>query len=199
MRKEGLLFIMILRLGGVVMLKNLVIKKSLVVGTMSLSILGSKYRVVKDPEVIRVKGYLEDFLTEDNYVDLSKISTSYDIKNFSGEDLAKALSDSDIKYVRITDDYIYDGKHVEPFLQKTAMNYKHILGIDDNFKIVYEGYEPIRNVVDGSLVYEIPKGYKLTDIEVIAEPVRYDELASKEIVVTENDYEDSYSLSLKRK
>ena len=199
MRKEGLLFIMILRLGGVVMLKNLVIKKSLLVGTMSLSILGSKYRVVKDPEVIRVKGYLEDFLTEDNYVDLSKISTSYDIKNFSGEDLVKALSDSDIKYVRITDDYIYDGKHVEPFLQKTAMNYKHILGIDDNFKIVYEGYEPIRNVVDGSLVYEIPKGYKLTDIEVIAEPVRYDELASKEIVVTENDYEDSYSLSLKRK
>ncbi len=181
------------------MLKNLVIKKSLLVGTMSLSILGSKYRVVKDPEVIRVKGYLEDFLTEDNYVDLSKISTSYDIKNFSGEDLVKALSDSDIKYVRITDDYIYDGKHVEPFLQKTAMNYKHILGIDDNFKIVYEGYEPIRNVVDGSLVYEIPKGYKLTDIEVIAEPVRYDELASKEIVVTENDYEDSYSLSLKRK
>lgn len=190
---------MILRLGGVVMLKNLVIKKSLLVGTMSLSILGSNYRVVKDPEVIRVKGYLEDFLTEDNYVDLSKISTSYDIKNFSGEDLAKALSDSDIKYVRITDDYIYDGKHVEPFLQKTAMNYKHILGIDDNFKIVYEGYEPIRNVVDGSLVYEIHKGYKLTDIEVIAEPVRYDELASKEIVVTENDYEDSYSLSLKRK
>ena len=111
----------------------------------------------------------------------------------------KALSDSDIKYVRITDVYIYDGKHVEPFFQKTAMNYKHILGIDDNFKIVYEGYEPIRNVVDGSLVYEIPKGYKLTDIEVIAEPVRYDELASKEIVVTENDYEDSYSLSLKRK
>ena len=199
MRKEGLLFIMILRLGGVVMLKFLVIKKSLVVGTMSLSILGSKYRVVKDPEVIRVKGYLEDFLTEDNYVDLSKISTSYDIEDFSGEALAKALADSDIKYVRITDDYIYDGKHVEPFLQKTAMNYKHILGIDDNFKIVYEGYEPIRNVVDGSLVYEIPKGYKLTDIEVIAEPVRYDELASKEIVVTENDYEDSYSLSLKRK
>ena len=101
---------MILRLGGVVMLKNLVIKKSLLVGTMSLSILGSKYRVVKDPEVIRVKGYLEDFLTEANYVDLSKISTSYDIKNFSGEDLVKALSDSDIKYVRITDDYIYDGK-----------------------------------------------------------------------------------------
>lgn len=181
------------------MLENLVIKKSLLVGTMSLSILGSKYRVVKEPEVIRVKGYLEDFLTEDNYVDLSKISTSYDIKDFSGEALAKALADSDIKYVRITDDYIYDGKHVEPFLQKTAMNYKHILGIDDNFKIVYEGYEPIRNVVDGLIVYEIPKGYKLTDIEVIAEPVRYDELASKEIVVTENDYEDSYSLSLKRK
>lgn len=181
------------------MLKNLKIKKGLLAGTMAFVILGSGYKIVKVQEVNRVKGYLEDFLTADDYVDLSKVSKSYNIKDFSGEALAKALADSDIKYVRITDDFIYDGKHVEPFKQKTAVNYNCILGIDDNSEVVYQGYEPIRNNIDGSVVYDIPEGYELTDIKVLAEPVRYDELNSKEVVVVENDYEDSYSLTLRRK
>ena len=57
--------------------------KRFVAGLLAVSLIGGAtfggFHLYKKSEVNRVKGYLEDFLTEDNYVDLSKISTSYDI------------------------------------------------------------------------------------------------------------------------
>ena len=168
----------------------------LAVGTIGLGIFGMKLH--KDNEVRRVKNYLSDFVTSDNYVDLSKISTDYVIKDFSGEILKEALEDMDVDYVRITDSYIYDASHVETFKQMHAVNYDCILG-ELYGKTVYEMYEPIRNISDSGVAYCIPEGFVLEEIEVVAEPIRYDDLIGREVVVLENDYEDSYSLELKKR
>lgn len=183
-------------------MKNFKFGKRFFAGIVAVSIIGSSigaYHIYKKQEVNRVKNYLEDFLTEDNYVDLSKIGMDYDIRGFSGESLEKALMEVDARYVRLTDSYIYDGSHVVPFVQKSAFNYDNVLGIDDNGNTVYEGYEPIRVPSDNGVIYQFPEGFTLEDISVLAEPIRYNELDSKKIVVYNNDYEESRSLSLRNK
>lgn len=181
------------------MIKNFKIGKRFLSGVIAVSIIGSGMgglHLYKRYEVNRVKNYLEDFLTEDNYVDLSKINKNYNIKDFSGSDLEKALEELDVRYVRISDAYIYNDDHVEGFIQKSATNYDVILGIDDKGNVVYEGYEPIRYSTDIGVSYEYPDGFELEDILVYAEPIRYNELGNREVKVIDNDYEDSYSLVL---
>lgn len=169
-------------------------------GTIMLGVGG--YHLHKRQEVVRVKNYLEDFLTEDNYVDLSKISTDYDIRSFDGKYLYKALQEVDVDYVRITSDYIFDihdGVHVGPFKQMTGMNKNKLINHDFEGNPVYEGYEPIRTVKNGKLEYILPEEFELEEISVLAEPFDYERLMDREVVVRENDYEDSYSLSLEKK
>lgn len=183
-------------------MKNLKFGKRFLAGVVAVSIIGcgmGGFHLHKRQEVNRVKGYLEDFLTEDNYVDLSKISTSYVIKDFSGEALRDALEEMDVDYVRITDSYIYDDAHVETFTQKNAVNYNNTLWVDKEGNPVYEMYEPIRMSSDDGVTYDIPEGFTLEDIDVIAEPIRFSELDDKTISVNENNYEESYSLEMKRK
>lgn len=179
--------------------------KRFIATIVAASIIGAGiggFQLHKKNEVNRVKGYLEDFLTEDNYVDLSKISTDYTISSFDGKYLYEALKNSDVKYVRITSDYIFDienGVQVGPFKQMTGMNKDKLLGYDDEGKPVYDGYEPIRTIVDGKLTYVLPPEYSLEEISVLAEPFDYERLMDREVVVRENNYEDSYSLSLEKK
>ena len=93
------------------MVKNLKLSKKLIAGTLIAAIIGTGiggYHMHRNNEIARVKGYLEDFLTEENYVDLSKVSGTYDIRDFDGEYLRKALEEMDIDYVRINDAFIYD-------------------------------------------------------------------------------------------
>ncbi len=183
-------------------MKNLKFGKRFLAGVVAVSIVGcgmGGYHIYKRCEINRVKGYLEDFLTEDNYVDLSKISVSYDIKDFSGEILKCALEEMDIDYVRIMDSYIYDEAHVETFTQKNAVNYNNVLWTDSNGNLMYEMYEPIRIFNGYGVSYEVPDGFTLEDIDVIAEPIRYSELEDKNIHVYKNNYEDSYSLEMRRK
>lgn len=185
------------------MLRNIKFGKKFIASLLTLSIIGSSVGIgmhlYKKHEIQRVKGYLEDFLTEENFVDMSKISRDYEIKDFSGEILASALEELDVSYVRFNDSYVYNYPHVEGFDQKTATNYDVILGIDANGNPVYEGYEPIRIPSEDGLVYSYPDDYVLEDIHVYAEPIRYDELGDREIKVIENQYEESYSLVLEKK
>lgn len=183
-------------------MKNLKFGKRFIAGILAASIIGcgiGGYHLHKRNEINRVKGYLEDFATEDNYVDLSKISTAYEIYDFSGEVLRSALEEMDIDYVRITDSYIYDDVHVETFKQKNAVNYSNVLWTDGNGNPMYEMYEPIRMSSDSGVTYDVPEGFTLEDIDVIAEPIRYSDLNDKTVSVNENNYESSYSLELKRK
>lgn len=183
-------------------MKNLKFGKRFFIGVVAASVIGcgiGGFHLCKRHEINRVKGYLEDFLTEDNYVDLSKISTEYNICDFSGESLRKALEELDIDYVRITDSYIYDEAHVETFSQKNAVNYNNELWVDQNGNIMYEMYEPIRMADNSGVTYDIPDNFTLEDIEVVAEPTRYSELDDMIILVNENNYEESYSLEMRRK
>lgn len=183
-------------------IKNVNIGKRFLAGILAATMIGcgiGGMKLHKKNEVNRVKGYLSDFLTEENYVDLSKISRLYDVAPFSGEALYEALQSIDVDYVRITDAYIYDDPHVETFTQMNAVNYSNNLGIDQNGNIMYEMYEPTRNVGPKGVIYEIPEGFTLESIEVIAEPIRYNELAGKTIDVINNEYEDSYTLVLNKR
>ena len=88
----------------------------------------------KTNEVNRVKGYLEDFTTESGYVDLSSISSTYNIKYFDGEYLRLAMEELDVDYVRITDSYIFNG-----FFKgiKTLPNV-NLVFVDSSFKFKNE-------------------------------------------------------------
>ena len=130
---------------------------------------------------------------------MSKISTSYDIKNFDGEYLDDAMDELGIKYVRITDTYVYDGAHVTPFKQMTAVNYDNVYYTDSDGNQYYEMYEPIRVPGEGGVEYIYPEGFELVETDVVTEPYRYYRLEDTEVVVHENDYDDSYSLSLEKK
>lgn len=182
---------------------NLKFGKKFIAGLLVVSLVGGGIvgglHLHKKSEINRVKGYLEDFLTEDNYVDLSKVTSSYDIKGFDGEYLDDAMEEVGVSYVRLTDTYVYDGKHVVPFKQMNAVNYNNYLWTDKDGNDYYEMYEPIRCSTEDGVVCVVPEGFQLEEIEVIAEPFRYDRLEDTEIVVRENDYDDSYSLSLERK
>ena len=63
--------------------------KSFVARLLAVSLIGEAtwcgFHLYKRSEIGRIKGYLDDFLTEDNYVDLSKVSTSYDIRSFTSK------------------------------------------------------------------------------------------------------------------
>ena len=173
---------------------SLVLAISLVGGTT----LGSLH-LYKKHEVNRIKNYLEDFLTEDNYVDLSKISKAYDIKGFDGEYLDDAMDELGVKYVRLTDTYVYNGSHVTPFKTMTAINYDNVTFVDQDGNKYYEMYEPIRVSGKDGVEYIIPDDFVLEETNVVTEPYRYHRLENTEVVVHENTYEDSYSLSLEKK
>ena len=94
------------------MVKNLKLGKKITALILTGAIVAGSYggfQLYKKSEVNRVKGYLEDFQTEEGYVEFTKISTVYDMKSFKGEYLLEAMEDMDISYIRITDDYIFDG------------------------------------------------------------------------------------------
>ena len=84
--------------------------KRFVTGLLTVSLIGTatwgSLHLYKRNEIGRIKEYLEDFLTEDNYVDLSKVSKAYDIRNFNGEYLDDAMDELGVKYVRLTDIYV---------------------------------------------------------------------------------------------
>jgi hypothetical protein len=184
-------------------MSNLKFGKRFIAGLLAVSIIGGAtwggFHLYKKSEISRIKGYLEDFLTEDNYVDLSKVSTSYDIRSFNGEYLDDAMEELGIKYVRLTDTYVYDGSHVTPFQTMSAINYDNVSWVDEDGNKYYEMYEPIRVSGEDGVQYIIPDGFTLEESSAIVEPYRYYRLYDTEIVVSENYYEESYSLSLERK
>ena len=184
------------------MIKNLKLGKKITALLLTGAIVASGYggfQLYKKNEVNRVKGYLEDFQTEQGYVDLTRVGTNYDIKSFDCEYLMKAMEELEVTYVRITDEYIYDleeGEYFDGFTQKIAFNYNNLLGYDNNGNPVYEAIEPIRTIKGDNLVYLYPKGYKLTDIKVYEDFMSPELVKNKKIEV--NQYsEDSYSLTLK--
>lgn len=182
------------------MSKKLKLSKRFLASLLTVSLLGFScgYHLRRTTEINRVKGYLEDFITEDNYVDLSKISGNYDIRSFDGKYLQAALQKMDVSYVRITDSYIYDDPHVETFPHMNAVNYGNVIW-NDGTQDIYEMYEPIRESSDDGVQYVVPEGFTLEMVEEIATPIRYDELGDREVVAYKNDYEDSYTLTLEKK
>lgn len=181
------------------MVKNLKLGKKITALILTGAIVAGSYggfQLYKKSEVNRVKGYLEDFQTEEGYVDFTKISTVYDMKSFKGEYLLEAMEDMDISYIRITDDYIFDGEYYDGFMQKIALNYNNLLGYDDAGNPVYEAFEPIRTIRDGKLLYLYPKGFTLTDIKVYENSIASHCLEDRDIVVNQFN-EESYSLTLK--
>lgn len=177
--------------------------KCFVAGLLAVSMIGGAtfggFHLYKRHEIGRIKGYLEDFLNEDNYVDLSKVSKAYDIRSFNGEYLDDAMEELGVKYVRLTDTYVYDGSHVTPFQTVSAINYDKVTFVDQNGTEYYEMYEPIRVPGENGVEYVYPDGFELIETDVVTEPYRYYRLEDTEVVVHENDYDDSYSLSLKKK
>lgn len=184
-------------------MSNLKFGKRFIAGLLAVSIIGGAtwggFHLYKKSEISRIKGYLEDFLTEDNYVDLSKVSTSYDIRSFNGEYLDDAMEELGIKYVRLTDTYVYDGSHVTPFQTMSAINYDNVSWVDEDGNKYYEMYEPIRVPGEDGVEYIYPEGFKLLETDVVTEPYRYYRLEDTRVVVNENDYEESYSILLEKK
>ena len=181
-------------------IKNLKFGKRFLAFVLAFTVITSTlgiYKLKRIKEVNRVKGYLEDFLTEDNYIDLSKISSDYAIESFSGKALHEALQDIDASYLRITDSFICDNDKI--FTVKNAINYSNILWEDKDGSPVYEMYEPIRMTSDGGVFYIIPEGFTLEDIKVKSPNINYFQLDDTRIIVYKNDYESSYSLELKKK
>lgn len=184
-------------------MSNLKFGKRFIAGLLAMSLIsGATYgglHLYKRHEIGRVKGYLEDFLTEDNYVDLSKVSCAYNIKGFDGEYLDDAMEELGVKYVRLTDTYVYNGSHVTPFQTMSSINYDNVSWIDDNGNVYYEMYEPIRVPGENGVEYIYPEVYELIETDVVTEPYRYYRLDDTEVVVVKNDYDESYSLSLEKK
>lgn len=184
--------------------KNIKFGKKFIAGMLAFSLLGGSvvgsYQLYKKSQINRVKGYLEDFLTEDNYVDLTNISSDYKIEGFDAKYLDDAMEELGVKYVRITDSYIYNGSHVTPFVHVGGINYDNVLFTDQDGNQYYEMYEPIRSTTTDGVEYYVPDNFILEEYETIAEPVRYDDLDGREVVVRDSDYEEgSYVLSLERK
>ena len=177
--------------------------KRFVAGLLAISLIGGAsfggFHLYKRSEIGRIKGYLEDFLTEDNYVDLSKVSKAYDIRSFNGEYLDDAMDELGVKYVRLTDTYVYDGKHVTAFETMSAVNKDKVIYVDQDGNEYYDMYEPIRVPGENGVEYIYPEGYELIETDVITEPYRYYRLEDTEVVVRENNYEESYSISLEKK
>lgn len=174
------------------MVKNMKFGKKFACMLLSAGIIASGtfagLELYKTHEVNRVKGYLDDFLTEENYVDISCIDKNYDIKGFKGEYLREALEYSDINYVRIDDTFvfdIYDGVHVSTF--KTILAYKEETD---------EYYDPIRISTEEGIKYIYPEGFKLVTLDLTPEPFDYERLDGTNIEVINE--EDSNRLIIRR-
>ncbi len=183
---------------------NIKFGKKFIAGLLAFSLVGSgiigSYQLYKKSQINRVKGYLEDFLTEDNYVDLTNISSDYSIEGFDGKYLDDAMEELGVNYVRITDSYIYNGSHVTPFTQVNGINYDNVLFVDQDGTEYYEMYEPIRDCSEDGVCYYVPDNFVLEEYKVLAEPIRYEDLNDRKVVVRDSDYEEgSYTLSLERK
>ena len=184
------------------MVKNLKLGKKLIALCLAASItatgVAAGMQIHKNKEVNRVKGYLSDFTTESGYVDLSSISSYYDIKDFDGKYLREAMEDLDVDYVRITDSYIFNGDYEDVFYIMLAFNYDNLLGYDDNGEPVYETFDPIRINSREGVRYIYPEGFTLKQVPVSVEPISYKSLDDMEVDVSK-DSEDSYTLTLNRK
>lgn len=185
---------------GGIMVKNVKFHKKFIATSLVVAILGTGmvgYQMHKKSEYNRVKGYLEDYLTEDNYVDLTRVSIDYDIEPFDGKTLRLVLEDSDIYYVRITDSYIYDGAHVTPFPHVDLVDYSTILGIDDNGEEVYKSLEPVRVPGENGVQIVGVDGYEERTIYDMVDPIRYESLDEKVVDVIK--YPEFQNLVLKKK
>lgn len=180
-----------LRLGPKII--SLLLAAGIAVGGISAGM-----KIHKTNEVNRVKGYLEDFTTDEGYVDLSSISSTYKMKDFDGEYLRLAMEELDVDYVRITDSYIFNGDYENEFPIMLAFNYDNLLGYDDNGEPVYETYDPIRINTENGIRYIYPEGFTLKEVVVKTDPISYKDLDDMEVDVQE-DCEDSYTLTLNRK
>ena len=175
------------------MVKNLKFGKKFVCTLLSVGIIAGVtvggMKLYKTHEVNRVKGYLDDFLTEDNYVDISCVDKNYGIKGFDGKYLREALEDTDIDYVRIDDTFvfdIYDGVHIGTF--KTIWAYNEEL---DRY------IDPTRVKTEDGIEYIYPDGYKLVELELTPEPFDYERLDGVKVEVV-NESEDYDRLRIRR-
>lgn len=180
------------------MVKNVHIKKGLLVLGLATTLGICSYQLHKHNEVNRVKGYLNDLRTDDNYVDMSRISLDYNIESFNGSTMVEALKDTDIDYVIINDWIIYENAHVGTFIRPYFTN-GEIIGYDDNNEAVYNCLKAVVGSNEGELYYEIPEGYYLDERETTAGPhgpMRYEMLKEYDI----NVYPDgnAYGLSLSK-
>lgn len=184
------------------MVKNLKLGKSIIslllAGALTIGGVRVGLSLHRKSEVARVKGYIEDFMTPEGYVDLTRVSTQYDIKSFDGEILQEVLEDMDVSHVRLTDSYVFNGNYVDGFPQKIAFDYDVLLGYDNDGKPVYKAYEPVRMATDEGVEYKYPEGYTLTQVEVLKDPIPYFQLEDKEIHVGKY-HEDSYTITLNKK
>ena len=184
------------------MVKNLKFGKKLLslalATSIAFSMSGCGKNFSSEKEIDRVKNYLEDFMTESGYVDLSNVSTDYDIKSFDGETLKLALEEMNVSHVRITDSIIFGGDYVDGFPVMLAFNYNNLLGYDDNGNPVYETFEPIRMGTDDGVQYYYPKGFVLKEVIILKDPILYEQLDDREVSVKQHS-EDSYTLSLNKK
>ena len=172
------------------MVKNMKLGKKFDCGLLTVGLVAGAtfggFQLHKTHEINRVKGYLEDFLTEDNYVDISCVDKSYGIKGFKGEYLREALEESDVKYVRIDDTFvfdIYDGVHIETF--KTVVAYREETD---------EYYDPIRVSTENGVEYIYPEGFKLVTLDLTPEPFDYERLDGTNIVVYDEENYDRLML-----
>ena len=183
------------------MVKNLKLGSRLISLALATSIAfgvsGCTSKFKDEKEIERVKTYLEDFMTEEGYVDLSNISTDYEIYDFDGKYLKLALEEMNVEHVRITDSYVFNGDYVDGFPVMLAFNYNKLLGYDDNGEPVYETYDPIRMSGPDGVIYYYPKGFTLKEVDVLVNPVFYNQLEDREVSVKKQD--DSYTLSLNKK
>jgi len=81
----------------------------------------------------------------------------------------------------------------------SAINYDKVTFVDQDGNPYYEMYEPIRVPSEDGVEYIYPEGFELVETDVIAEPYRYYRLEDTEVVVRDNSYEESYSISLEKK
>lgn len=166
-----------------------------IVCVLPLAIVLYSMKMESQKELKRVIQYLEDFKTDDNYVNLTRIGLDYEINDFDGDVLKKAIEETGVKYVRITDAFISD-EELAYYPHYYAVNYDDVVCVDNNRDILYAMYEPILSLDEnGEIYYNIPYGYVLEEAQEIATPITLDELNNKEVDVIES--EDSYRLILK--